>query len=72
MSKHIKDTCKIGQGNDCCRYLMMGPKGFECAKFGAAKSLLDARARNKDMVAQADNCDGYSEQESINYLNQKA
>lgn len=32
ISKYIKDICKIGQGHECCRYLLMGPKGFECGK----------------------------------------
>lgn len=33
MNPHIKNVCKIGQGHACCRYLLMGPKGWECAKF---------------------------------------
>ena len=32
LSKYIQNVCKIGQGHECCRYLLMGPKGFECAK----------------------------------------
>lgn len=32
LSTYVKDICKIGQGHDCCRYLLMGPKGFECGK----------------------------------------
>lgn len=27
-----KGICKVGQGEDCCIYLLMGPKGWECAK----------------------------------------
>ena len=25
-------TCRLGQGKKCCSYLVLGPKGFECAK----------------------------------------
>jgi len=32
LSEHVKNVCKIGQGNDCCRYLVLGAEGFECAK----------------------------------------
>lgn len=38
----IKDICKIGQGKDCCRYLVMGANGFECMKtHRAAKAIID-------------------------------
>jgi len=45
MSEHVGKVCRIGQGHECCRYLMMGPKGFECAKVAGirVKALLDQR-----------------------------
>ncbi len=70
-TNHVKETCKIGQGHDCCRYLVMGTGGFECARLvkgGAAnllgqkgetpKDLIDKRVEAKQMVARADNCGG--------------
>jgi hypothetical protein len=45
LSEHVKNVCKIGQGAACCRYLMAGPGGFECAKIAPAeptRSLEDA------------------------------
>lgn len=57
VSTIIKETCKIGQGADCCRYLIMGCTGFECAKLEhGLKVTIDARVES--MSAQADNCEG--------------
>ena len=72
ITKHVKDTCKIGQGQDCCRYLVVGGQGFECAKYTDNKSLLDARAINGDMTARSNNCKGYPMEESIKLLNNKS
>lgn len=49
-------TCKMGQGAECCRYLVFGP-GFACAKLTMLKYTLDARGTS--MSAQGDNCDGW-------------
>lgn len=51
MSSQIEEVCKIGQGNDCCRYLVVGPNGFECAKHTALKRYLDTRVTNKLITA---------------------
>jgi hypothetical protein len=67
MNDQIKNVCKIGQGSDCCRYLMMGPKGFECAKHTELKTLLDKRVMLKTITAQGDNCEG----KTIEELNNK-
>lgn len=56
LSKHIKDVCKIGQGSECCKYLLMGSKGFECGKI-TSKELID-RVWNSSKTAQGDNCEG--------------
>ena len=32
MNDHVIKVCKIGQGHECCRYLLAAPAGFECAK----------------------------------------
>lgn len=26
------NICKLGQGEKCCAYIVMGPEGFECSK----------------------------------------
>ena len=60
MSEHVGKVCRIGQGHECCRYLMMGTKGFECAKVAGIgmKALLDQRVAEETMTARGDNCDG--------------
>lgn len=58
MNDHVKNICKIGQGADCCRYLMMGGDGFECAKDTELATTLDMRASAGSMTARADNCEG--------------
>ena len=53
---HVKDICKIGQGYDTCRYLMMGIT-WQCAKLDSSmKATLDARGDS--MNARGDNCPG--------------
>lgn len=27
-----KQICKLGQGEECCAFLVVGPKGFECIR----------------------------------------
>ena len=61
--EHLKKICRIGQGNKCCRYITVGPKGFACVKHTSTSKYLDSRVRNNDMVAQGDNCDGYPSKE---------
>lgn len=64
LTSHVKDVCKIGQGHDCCRYLVMGTKGFECAKLQLSlRHTIDGRVHK--MSAQADNCEG-KDQETLN------
>lgn len=58
MNEQIKKVCKIGQGADCCKYLVMG-KGFECMKFDPAnKKVIDDNWKTTPHIAQGDNCDG--------------
>lgn len=35
--------CGAGKGAECCIFLMCGPKGFECARFGSLHAYLAAR-----------------------------
>lgn len=51
-------TCKIGQGNDTCRYLFFGPDGFGCGKHTELRQIVDRRVMLETMVARGDNCPG--------------
>jgi len=57
--EYVKQTCKIGQGKSCCRYLVMGANGFECGKLERTlRDALNKRVASNTIVAQGDNCDG--------------
>ena len=58
--KYVTEVCRIGKESDACRYLIAGPFGFDCAKLSIHGNLLDKRARDKEMTARADNCEGWS------------
>ena len=49
-------TCKMGQGAECCRYLVFA-SGFACAKLTPLKFSIDARGDS--MNARGDNCPGW-------------
>ncbi len=53
----LKTVCKMGQGHDCCRYIIVDPKhGIVCAKGTKWQMALDERV--EQMVTQGDNCKG--------------
>ena len=54
--QQIIDVCKMGQGADCCRYLICSGNGFECAKTTSLKDIIDTRVNQ--MNAKSDNCGG--------------
>jgi hypothetical protein len=58
MNEHVKNICKIGQGYDCCCYLVVGVHGFECAKGTSLANVLDLRVIAETITARGDNCDG--------------
>lgn len=53
--EHLAEVCKLGQGAETCRYLVMAA-GFECAKLSSLRPTIDARAEM--MSAKGDNCEG--------------
>jgi hypothetical protein len=55
--KEVKEVCKPGSP-DCCRFLVCGAKGFECAKLTELRNTLDFRANIGQMTARGDNCEG--------------
>lgn len=56
---HLKQVCKIGQGNEYCRYVTVGHEGIQCAKHTGLSRVLDAKVNAGEMVAQGDNCAGW-------------
>lgn len=63
MTNYVKEVCKIGQGNDCCRYTLMGSQGWQCGKIDPVmKAQLDDRVIL--MVANGDNCEGVTDLEA--------
>jgi len=62
MNNNLKDVCKIGQGAACCKFLLCGSNGFECAKAeGWEFEILEKW--NSTKVAQGDNCSGLEKEE---------
>ena len=57
--KHVGETCKIGQRDECCRYLAAGPKGFVCLKNSELEDTIDMKVANDEMSAKSDNCGGW-------------
>lgn len=58
VSNYVKNTCRIGQGAACCRFLAIDPlTGFDCLKMTARGRAMIAQ-RQPHMTAQADNCEG--------------
>ena len=60
-NQHLVGVCKVGQGAECCRYLMVGGlEGVECVKRHTfLKSIIDSRVASGEMTARGDNCDGH-------------
>lgn len=55
----LDDVCKIGQGPDCCRYLVANAKGIQCGKLDTSlHRTIDARVASNTFTAKGDHCDG--------------
>lgn len=54
---HIRNVCKIGCGEKCCKFLTVGEKGAECAKGQAVGVLWDIEFKD-DLKSKGDNCLG--------------
>lgn len=62
-----KNICQIGNGHQCCKYLVLGSKGFECMRDDPAnKKVIDSAWLITKHVAQGDNCKGYNTEKSLN------
>ena len=57
-NRELRELCRIGQGAECCRFLMCGAGGFECGKHTEFADILNQRVEIGDMNARGDNCEG--------------
>jgi hypothetical protein len=65
---YLNKVCKIGQGSQCCRYIVAGPEGITCAKKTPFKAQIDMRVARGMFAAKADNCDGLPPDKLLNEL----
>ena len=56
--EHVRIICKIGQGIESCRYLLMAQYGWKCAKRMTGRTLIDKRVAEGRFHALGDNCEG--------------
>lgn len=56
--EEVREVCKVGLGELCCRYLVAGTAGFECAKLSSLKTTIDIRVAAGAFNAKGDNCEG--------------
>ncbi|NKK88739.1 hypothetical protein GFL80_31825 [Rhizobium leguminosarum bv. viciae] len=55
----IEAVCKIGQGAACCRFMVGGARGIECAKHDPELfEQINRRVAFGSFSAQGDNCEG--------------
>lgn len=52
------NVCKMGQGHDCCRYMVVSGDGISCAKNSQFHKTIDQRVALEKMTARGDNCEG--------------
>lgn len=57
--KHTREICKLGQGEDCCAFIVMGMDGFECVKGTLTQQTIELKLAEGTMNAKDDNCKGY-------------
>jgi hypothetical protein len=56
--EHVKNVCKIGQGPECCRYLLIDGNGPLCGKRTAVALEIDQRVLAGTYSSVGDNCEG--------------
>ena len=51
----LQTKCKIGQGEQCCRYIILDNDGFHCGKSDPVlRKIIDSKLN--DFHAKSDNC----------------
>jgi hypothetical protein len=69
MNNQLKNICKVGQGSDCCRYVVAGVGGITCAKLvEELKTQIDKRVAMGKFSATSDNCEGKEESIDLSKL----
>ncbi len=58
-SAYVDSTCKPGQGEACCAFLLAGPGGMECAKGTGYEKIIKERLKAGTFTAKGDNCVGW-------------
>ncbi|MBU0899057.1 MAG: hypothetical protein KKB03_00425 [Nanoarchaeota archaeon] len=56
--EHLKDVCKLKQGEKTCAFLSFGSEDFICTKGTNLEKEIRRRLEAGIMVAKGDNCDG--------------
>ncbi len=56
--KHVDEVCKLGQGEDTCRFLSRCASGWECLKLTPTRKWIDQRVAAGNHSAKGDNCPG--------------
>jgi len=70
ITDHVRLICKLGKGQKCCRYLVVGSKGLECMKVDPDnRKVIDQSWATTNHVAQGDNCTGISNFSILNVPN---
>ena len=58
---HLNSVCKIGQGEEACRYIALSQIGYVCMKKSPARATIDMWSRTDKFSAKEDNCEGLGE-----------
>lgn len=59
VTEYIMNTCKLGCGTACCKYLGAEDGGFVCLKYKISDKLkVDENHLSHSPIAQGDNCIG--------------
>lgn len=59
----LKSICKIGEGQNTCRYIMRSKDDYVCVKNSIVQVSIDERVEKGGMVARGNNCSGLIHQE---------
>lgn len=59
----LKNICKIGDGENTCRYIMRGKDNYLCIKNSIIQISIDKNVEKGVMVAIGDNCSGITNKE---------
>jgi len=54
----LAQTCLMNNGDETCRYIMMGEEGYICVKNSKLQQFIDERVFEDKMIAKGNNCEG--------------